>query len=489
MSEELKKIKKLYGEEMSHLCRELFPDILDDEGKLLDILKNTFYPNHRIASDIKKNCYKREFRNFIVNIYEKKDTIQKEIEVDYSEVESPYALLEQNGYVLYECKNESDIQSFRKYYTEDEEICTFNGGRLNFCYVFFAVKKNALDIQRKPVPQREDEYSTSVLSIQFSKNKPNYPVIISRYNESVFNPNATYCNNLDRIAPGLTESFKKYYGFSFEKEGKETDFLHKMRFVRGTIFDDDNFNNFIFNTKLTQLYFRYNFEKGGYYYCDDNVVIRNKYYENRYLDKSRYIFFDECILDRKNKELINYGYIGDSFLKATKLGKIVRTEYTVQPDLNVIKIYFTGDKYVTICTNKDNQMIYYENIFVNQIDSDFLFHNNTILYLNIPNVTIIRNNFMKHNNSVIEINSPLIKVIGNDFMVKNVTLKSFYTPNLKKVGLRYLPKNKRFSRVSSVNSYRDYSSKNKVANKSCLTQKTEFQRSRRFPAFRSSKIN
>ena len=49
----------------------------------------------------------------------------------------PEVLLEMAGYNLYECKTEEDIQSFRKYYAEGEEICTFNGGRLNKARVFF----------------------------------------------------------------------------------------------------------------------------------------------------------------------------------------------------------------------------------------------------------------------------------------------------------------------------------------------------------------
>lgn len=50
-------------------------------------------------------------------------------------------LLSKAGYDFYECHIEEEIQSFRKYYAPGEELCTFNGGRLNRCYVFFAVKK------------------------------------------------------------------------------------------------------------------------------------------------------------------------------------------------------------------------------------------------------------------------------------------------------------------------------------------------------------
>ena len=44
-SRELKKIKKIYGEKFSHLCRELFPLILEQEGMLLQILQEKFSKN------------------------------------------------------------------------------------------------------------------------------------------------------------------------------------------------------------------------------------------------------------------------------------------------------------------------------------------------------------------------------------------------------------------------------------------------------------
>ena len=39
-SHDLEIIKKKYGEEMSHLCRTLFPTILEQEGELSNILFN-----------------------------------------------------------------------------------------------------------------------------------------------------------------------------------------------------------------------------------------------------------------------------------------------------------------------------------------------------------------------------------------------------------------------------------------------------------------
>lgn len=40
--EELKKIKKTYGENFMKMCRSLFPTLLEDEGKLYEILNMSF---------------------------------------------------------------------------------------------------------------------------------------------------------------------------------------------------------------------------------------------------------------------------------------------------------------------------------------------------------------------------------------------------------------------------------------------------------------
>lgn len=39
MNYDLKMIKKYYGEDMAHLCRELFPTLLEKEGLLLNLIE------------------------------------------------------------------------------------------------------------------------------------------------------------------------------------------------------------------------------------------------------------------------------------------------------------------------------------------------------------------------------------------------------------------------------------------------------------------
>ena len=223
IEKELKKIKKMYGEDFMHLCRTLFPTILEQEDLLYNILLQNFAGNSRtLYEDIMSNGLEEKFKNFIFSRF---DVEKREKQMAPSK--TPYELLDEAGYDLYECHSEEEIQRFRKYYEPNEELCTFNGGRLNRCVVFFAVKKNVDEIKRENFrnPQREDEYGTSVMSIQFSKDGICTVSIKNRYNHTVDNPDATYGNDLDRIILGLRQSFSdllRERGLSFSDKNAET---------------------------------------------------------------------------------------------------------------------------------------------------------------------------------------------------------------------------------------------------------------------------
>lgn len=91
---ELKKIKKIYGEEFSRLCRDMFPVILEQEGKLLSILENKFSHNcNSLYESITENNLESDFKNLIYDEFEQK-----------IEERTPYEILDEAGYTLYECK-------------------------------------------------------------------------------------------------------------------------------------------------------------------------------------------------------------------------------------------------------------------------------------------------------------------------------------------------------------------------------------------------
>ena len=164
LSSELKKIKKLYGEEFMHYCRQNFPTILDEQGELLKILQSIFAGNSKIKlADVEEEAVLKDY------IYAK---YNKEVNVEEIDTgKTPYELLDEKGYTLYECRTEDEIQSYKRYYYPGEELCTFNGGRLKQCICFFAVRKNVDDIKREEEAEEMIKRELTFTSPQGTKTK------------------------------------------------------------------------------------------------------------------------------------------------------------------------------------------------------------------------------------------------------------------------------------------------------------------------------
>ncbi len=472
MTEELKMIKKLYGESMAHLCRKLFPTILETEGLLLNTLKKHFNESKELCADIKKQNKEREFQYFIYNVVGMKNILI------LSTTKSPKELFSEAGYYLYECKSEKNIQKFKKYYARGEELCTFNGNRLNLCHIFFAVKKDVKNIKRKNFldPKRQDLYGTSVISIQFTKGKKNVLSIKNRYNDAVSNPDATFDNDLDLIIPGLTESFSKKYNFNILSNSELNDSSDLYFNLENYILASDG-----------KYYYRitYRYNNGYIYYGPDNIIIDNQVVKK--YDTSRYLVFDEFILDMQEKKIESYIDSEKEFINS--LSDIKEIKIIKKDDIKEISINFIDEskKEVIIKIDKLNNMISLNNPNLIEIGNSFLVHNrlkeftaenlmkigsnfmkynDSMLKLYFPNLLEIKNSFMHSNNSLITFYAPKLTEIGDNFlswneMLKyfhaaklikigdnclylNKTLKEFYTPNLIEVGIGLLEHNKYF---------------------------------------------
>ena len=398
MNKDLKIIKKKYGENMMHLCRKLFPTILEKEGILSQVILDSFEASHELYNDLISNNLVVAFENYI---YERLDyKTDKIVKI----TKTPKELLSEAEYDLYECHTEDEIQAFKKYYSPGEELCTFGGGRLENCYVFFAVKKNIEEIKRANFhnPERQDLYGTSVLSIQFTRDDAHHLSIKNRYNHTVVNPDATFSNNLDNIIPGLTDSFEKCYGMA----------------------QKCNSNNFEIPNYVCvgEKYYKYNYEIDNIYYCPNNIIIDN--YEVKRLDKRKYILLDYYILDFQNKEIKSYQPI-DSF--PSTIGKITKIEVEKDEEEKRIKIE-TVDGSVFISLDKNNNIIYYQNDTVKKISDNFMRYNVTLSNLKLPQAQIIENSFLYHNKALKVIELPECREIGNYFLKNNTSIKNVYLP-------------------------------------------------------------
>ena len=458
-SKELNRIKKLYGEKFMHLCRSLFPTLLEQEGLLTEILKSSFATNSRtLYDDIVNNDLEEEFKNYI---YSKID-VEKEMPEIIGE-KTPYQLLDENGYDLYECNSEEEIQSFKKYYKPGEELCTFRGGRLNSCVVFWAVKKDAEEIKRKDFnnPKREDEYGTSVMSIQFTKSQNSTVSIKNRYNHTVNNPDATYGNDLDKIAPGLTQSFEKL----LSERGLTLNISNIEAFsIPGYVVADDG------------KYYKYNKEINGNYYCPGNVIIDHGNVIK--LEPEKQELIDYFILDKENKTLSLYdSLISDSFIDGFKnidLIEMVNNNNSEQKTKTITIKEKSSDKPITIEINKEsNSIIGYTNENLTNLGYNFLGYNEQLSNIEIPNVTSIGDdvlannkglekfeapnlteigyNFLGYNEQLSNIEIPNVTSIGDDVLANNKGLEKFEAPNLTEIGYNFLGYNEQLSEFKVPN--------------------------------------
>ena len=447
LNKDLKYIKKKYGEKMMHYCRECFPTILNVPGKLVEILNTHFYcVKDSLYNDIKENHKESEFNDFVYSNAGLKN------EYDIRDVsKTPKELLDDAGYDLFECKTVEEVNSFKKYFILGEQLCTFldPASRLENKYVFFAVKKNILDIKREDflIPDRQDEYGTSVISIQFTRDKNNHLSIKNRYNEVVNNPDSTFDNNLDNIIPGLTMSFYKAYGIR-------------------EIYDENSefqMENYI---SIDGEYYKYNYKLNDIYYCTNNIIVLNgkviKY------DPEKYIIMDYFIIDLVNKKVDVFdNKLRDSFSEV--IGKIKNIEivrgekdkkvYITNEEDNIFELTLSFDnKLIGIKNNRIDKLPnrflisgeYLKNMEfsnVREIGNDVLYANTDLEYFNLSKAEVIGNYFLANNIKLTNIDLNKTIMIGDDFLKRNIIVESINFDSLQRVGNSFMFSNKGLSSI------------------------------------------
>lgn len=413
MKNDFEIIKKLYGERMAKLCRELFPTLLETEGLLAERMQLVFAPSKNLYDDLVSQDVVDDFRAYILSLDKRRAEKHQNIE------KTPAELMALAGYDLYECKTNEDILKFKKYYTFKEELCTFRDPRRieNF-QVFFAVKKGAEKLNRNDFvhPRRQDEYGTSVISLQFTKGENKMLSIKNRYNHSVKNPDATFSNNLDNIIPGLTDSFYKYYGISLSNTVNSL-----------------NLENYV-ETHTGQFY-RFNQEIENIYFCENNIMIKDgKVYK---FDKNRYELIDYFVVDKKNRTIKTRYLLGpvrhDAFLD--DLQDLEKIEITKAPTKNNRFFrFYTKKGVVTVEVNLANQIVGYTNDNIQKIGDNFLEYNTAIEYFNAKNIQKIGNNFLELNNSLKTLNLPVAVSIGDEGLSNAESLQNIVLPEATQLG-------------------------------------------------------
>ena len=434
-NDDLKLIKKYYGEAMAHYCSDTFPTILEHPGMLFTLISESFAYNKSLLYDIALNGVELDFKSFIFTMYREKtgeEAIKKPLVA-----EDPFELMEKAGYTLYECNSEEDIQKFRHYYDrrgngptptyvsgefpehhQGEELCTFNGGRLDTNYVFFAVKHGAENLDRNSFtnPRRQDEYGTSVISIQFARGDYNNISIKNRYNHTVTNPDSTFSNDLENIIAGLTDAFAQRYGFNLQTQP------HGFE-MEGYTLSRDKF-------------YKYNFECNNIYFCPDNIVISENH--PRQYDKERYIVFDGCILDlvtdkldgNNTKPFFTHFSLKNSLPEV--VGPVKKVDVSV--DKKSKNRTITINDTTIIVLDKDNNIISFTNNEVEKIPDNFLNYSYHLEKIEINNVKEIGDNFCSHSKNVNSFSADSVIKIGNSCLSTARLLEKVSLPSVKQIG-------------------------------------------------------
>ena len=416
MDDDLSLIKKYYGENMMHLCRKLFPTILEKKGLLFHLIDSNFERSRFLYEDIYNQDMIMNFKNFIYGL------IDRELEEKITELD-PFELMKEVGYTLYKCESYADIQQFKKYYKSGEELCTFRDKRLASDYVFFAVKDNADKLNRDDFknPDRQDEYGTSVISIQFTKGEVNTLSIKNRYNHTVDFCDSTFSNNLENIIEGLSNSFEKKYGYHINQNGGYGFCLG------GYVKANDG------------KYYKYNYEINNKYYCPNNLIIDNFNLVDKYLEKEKYIVMDYFILDLVNKKISLYdNSVVDSFIyDLYNISKIEILNDKEKQEKN-IDITLDSGKKLFIKLDKTNRIIGYKNDSLRVLKDNFMKKNIYLQKLETPNVIAIGNDVLLNNRFLESLRFPFAEYVNNNFLARNRILAEIYMPLVIKIGDNFL---------------------------------------------------
>ena len=202
--------KRVCGENSTKLIRDNYPEGLDDLGFLGYISKKC-----KTKKNIRKVLGNLENLLYVKNSYLEEGKNREEVENQ----EELGELLEKAGYEYKVISSVNELKSYEKYYLSGERLCTYNNRaeRLKNYHMIIISRKNLDEVKRGDNPQREDDYSTSLLNIQINKQFNNVS-IKSRYNHTVNNPDAVYSNNLNKIADGLTGVIGKKLGITINSK-------------------------------------------------------------------------------------------------------------------------------------------------------------------------------------------------------------------------------------------------------------------------------
>ena len=427
MKDDYETIKKVYGERVARLCREIVPELFEHPGLMPKILEKSFAPHAQLAEDL-KTLGKYNVRNYFyskVNIEEPKLTSNKSVK----------ELLREVGYNIFECETANDILAFKRYYAEDELLCTFRDNiedRFKECAYFFLYTDKAFFLDRKNYtnPVRDDEYGRSLVCLQIDRDY-HFIKMTTRYNHGADLADSMFSNNLDNIAPGLTDAFEREYGYKIsQSESVSKEELTELCYVESD----------------EQILYKYNNITNGKCYCPDNTVLDEG--EAVQIDKDSKLLLEYIILDFHNKKISLYDKeIEDSF-NNQKLQKISVERFENHFLYNLI---LEDGRSIHIESDLNNRIVGITDSDIEKIEDNYLKYCWNIRKASFPNTTIVGDDFMSMGFSLEEITMPKVTKVGENFLSANRFVKYLDFDNCRQVGNNFMNDNEDISELHMNN--------------------------------------
>ena len=339
-------------------------------------------------------------------------------------VANPFQLLDQAGYHAFEVHNLDEQNSIKRFFRQNEELCTFRDmHRYENYYIIHAVShdvwRDPYAIQPAKNPQRQDEYGTSVISIQIRKTG-GFISIKNRYNHTVINPDQTFNSDPDEIIDGLSAALKAYFNVDWKSTG--------VRLPNGFI---------QMGNQILKINFEINncYIGDGFYTHGDSIID---------IDKNNQVQLDYFIWDNQQKMLFNPLNERDTFPKT--FNKFIQNKkVTLLGKAPNQTILVDGEKVIEI---ENNHIVTLNMPHITTVEDNFLFRNKHLRSISLPNVTTIGSNFLYNNLKLQSISLPNASTIGHYFLNSNKNLKSIDLPNVKTIGSCFLNNNCNLQSIS-----------------------------------------
>ena len=313
----------------------------------------------------------------------------KNIEINEMSVHmDPIKLLDRAGYNAYVVHNLAEQNAIKKYFAPGEELCTFHDPhRFEKYYIINAVRKDVDNIRRADFknPKREDEYGTSVISIQVLKTG-GFISIKNRYNHTVENPDNTLNSNPDNIIPGLADAIKHHFNVDFASHHVDLPINY---------------------TTMNNQILKYNLEVENTYIGPDFYARDGRVFD---INKDYEIVLDTIVFNTKTKEFKSIAHADGDWQMISALSTAINGQKVkIQNADNGTKILIAGDTPIVT------------------------FQNGQILSLNLPNVREIGNYFALDCQKLTSVSMPDLETMGTNCFQFN-TLEHVNMPKLREIG-------------------------------------------------------